>query len=50
MTKRKFELITISLNQLSQMGKAKAFWGKNLAGMNDKLRKSVEAEGRSANN
>ena len=49
-SRREFELITISLDQLSQMGKAKAFLGKHRAIMSDKLRKSVEAEGRSTNN
>ena len=32
------------------MGKAKAFLGKHRAIMSDKLRKSVEAEGRTTNN
>jgi peroxiredoxin len=49
-SRREFELITISLDQPSQMGKAKAFLGKYRAIMSDKLRKSVEAEGRTTNN
>jgi len=49
-SRREFELITISLDQPNQMGRAKAFLGKHRAVMSDKLRKSVEAEGRSTNN
>ena len=49
-SRREFELITISLDDPSQMGRAKAFLGKHRAIMSDKLRKSVEAEGRSTNN
>ena len=49
-SRREFELITISLDQPSQMGKAQAFLGKHRAIMSDKLRKSVEAEGRTTNN
>ncbi len=49
-SRREFELITISLDQPSQMAKAKAFLGKHRAIMSDKLRKSVEAEGRTTNN
>lgn len=49
-SRREFELITISLDQPNQMGKAKNFLGKRRAIMSDKLRKSVEAEGRTTNN
>lgn len=49
-SRREFELITISLDQPSQMARAKAFLGKHRAIMSDKLRKSVEAEGRTTNN
>lgn len=49
-SRREFELITISLDQPSQMNKAKAFLGKHRAVMSDKLRKTVEAEGRTTNN
>jgi peroxiredoxin len=49
-SRREFELITISLDDPSQMGRAKAFLGKHRAIMSDKLRKTVEAEGRTTNN
>lgn len=49
-SRREFELITISLDDPTQMGRAKAFLGKHRAIMSDKLRKTVEAEGRSTNN
>lgn len=49
-SRREFELITISLDQPNQMARAKAFLGKHRAVMSDKLRKSVEAEGRTTNN
>lgn len=49
-SRREFELITISLDDPSQMSRAKAFLGKHRAIMSDKLRKTVEAEGRSTNN
>ncbi len=49
-SRREFELITISLDQPSQLNKAKAFLGKHRAVMSDKLRKTVEAEGRTTNN
>ncbi|MBT3483324.1 MAG: redoxin domain-containing protein [Opitutales bacterium] len=49
-SRREFELITISLDQPTQIGKAKAFLGKHRAIMSDKLRKSVQAEGRTSNN
>lgn len=49
-SRREFELITISLDQPNQMDRAKAFLGKHRAVMSEKLRKTVEAEGRSTNN
>jgi peroxiredoxin len=49
-SRREFELITISLDQPNQMDRAKAFLGKHRAVMSDKLRKTVEAEGRTTNN
>ena len=49
-SRREFELVTISLDQPSQKGKAEDFLGKHRAIMSGKLRKSVEAEGRSTNN
>lgn len=49
-SRREFELITISLDDLAQKGRAKAFLGKHRAIMSDKLRKTVEAEGRGTNN
>jgi len=49
-SRREFELITISLDQPGQKGRAKDFLGKHRAIMSDKLRKTVEAEGRSTNN
>ncbi len=49
-SRREFELITISLDQPSQKARAKAFLGKHRAVMSDKLRKTVEAEGRTTNN
>ena len=49
-SRREFELITISLDQPSQKGRAEDFLGKHRAIMSDKLRKSVEAEGRTTNN
>ena len=49
-SRREFELITISVDQPNQMARAKAFLGKHRAVMSDKLRKTVEAEGRTTNN
>ena len=49
-SRREFELITISLDQPSQKSRAKAFLGKHRAILSDKLRKTVEAEGRTTNN
>ncbi len=47
---REFELITISLDLPADKSKAEAFLGKHRAVMTDKLRKTVEAEGRKTNN
>lgn len=49
-SRREFELITISLDQPNQIGKVQKFLSKHRAVMSDKLRKSVEKEGRSTNN
>ena len=49
-SRREFELITISLDTPNQIGKVKNFLGKHRAVMSDKLRKSVEKEGRTTNN
>ena len=49
-SRREFELITISLDQPNMKGRAEAFLGKHRAVMSDKLRKTVEAEGRTTNN
>lgn len=49
-SRREFELITISLDDPRQKGRAEAFLGKHRAVMSDKLRKTVEAEGRTTNN
>jgi peroxiredoxin len=49
-SRREFELITISLDQPGQKSRAKDFLGKHRAIMSDKLRKTVEAEGRTTNN
>ncbi len=49
-SRREFELITISVDQPNQMAQAKAFLGKHRAVMSEKLRKTVEAEGRTTNN
>ncbi len=49
-SRREFELITISLDQPNMKGRAEAFLGMHRAVMSDKLRKSVEAEGRTTNN
>ena len=49
-SRREFELITISVDQPNQLARAKAFLGKHRAVMSEKLRKTVEAEGRTTNN
>jgi len=49
-SRREFELITISLDQPSQKGKAETFLGKHRAVMSAKLKKTVLAEGRKTNN
>ena len=49
-SRREFELITISLDQLSHTERARQFLGKHRAVMSDKLRKSVTKEGRTSNN
>lgn len=46
---RDFEFISISLDEPADMPKAKAFLEKNGAGLSDRLRKSVKAEGRVTN-
>lgn len=49
-SRREFELITISLDEPRHRPKAEAFLGKQRVVMSEKLRKTVEAEGRSTNN
>ena len=49
-SRREFELITISLDSIEDKPKAAQFLGKVRAVMSDKLRKTVEAEGRTTNN
>lgn len=49
-SRRDFELITISVDQPSHRGKVEEFLSKHRAVMSDKLRRSVEAEGRTTNN
>lgn len=49
-SRRNFELITISMDDKKDMPKAKAFLGKHRAVISDRLRPSVEAEGRTSNN
>ena len=49
-SRREFELITISLDSIDDKQKAADFLGKVRAVMSDKLRKTVEAEGRTTNN
>ena len=49
-SRREFELITISVDQPNHLARAKTFLGKHRAVMSDKLRKTVEAEGRRTNN
>ncbi|MFC7337837.1 redoxin domain-containing protein [Haloferula chungangensis] len=47
---RQFELITISLDHPQDIGKAKAFLEKQNASLPDRLKGSLEAEGRTTNN
>ena len=49
-SRREFELITISLDQPKQIGQVQKFLGKHRAVMSEKLRKTVEKEGRTTNN
>jgi len=49
-SRREFELITISLDEPKQISQVQRFLSKNRAVMSDKLRQSVEKEGRSTNN
>ncbi len=49
-SRREFELITISIDSPGEKEAAAAFLGKNRAVMSDKIRKTVEAEGRTTNN
>ncbi|MFN3160195.1 MAG: redoxin domain-containing protein [Rubinisphaera brasiliensis] len=49
-SRRDFELITISLDLPEHKERAEAFLGRHRAVMSDKLRKTVEAEGRKTNN
>jgi thiol-disulfide isomerase/thioredoxin len=49
-SRRKFELITISLDDKKDMAKAKRFLGQHRAVMSDRLSPTVEAEGRTSNN
>lgn len=46
---RNFEFINISVDELKDIKKAKAFLEKNGAGLSDRLKKSVQAEGRKSN-
>lgn len=49
-SRREFELITISMDSKNQMGKARKFLSRHRAVISDRLRPSVEAEGRTTNN
>lgn len=49
-SRREFELITISLDLPDEKEKVETFLGKHRIIMSDKLRKTVEAEGRTTNN
>ena len=49
-SRRDFELITITLDTPASRKKAETFLGKHRAVMSEKLKKSVEAEGRQTNN
>lgn len=49
-SRRNFELITISMDDKKDAAKAKRFLGKHRAVVSDRLRPSVEAEGRTTNN
>ena len=46
---RNFEFISISVDELKDTPKVKAFLEKNSAGLSDRLKKSVKAEGRKSN-
>jgi peroxiredoxin len=46
---RNFEFISISVDELKHLPKAKAFLEKNGAGLSERLKKSVKAEGRKSN-
>lgn len=46
---RNFEFISISTDELKNSAKVKAFLEKNGAGLSDRLKKSVKAEGRKSN-
>jgi len=46
---RNFEFINISVDELKNVAKAKAFLEKNGAGLSERLKKSVKAEGRKSN-
>lgn len=46
---REFELISISTDDVKDLPKAKAFLEKRGAGLSDRLKKSVKAEGRTTN-
>jgi peroxiredoxin len=49
-SRREFELVTISLDLPDEKEKVEKFLGKHRIVMSDKLRKTVEAEGRKTNN
>ena len=49
-SRREFELTTISMDSKNQMGKARKFLSRHRAVISDRLRPSVEAEGRTTNN
>lgn len=49
-SRREFELVTISLDDRKDMEKTRRFLGKHRAVMSDRLRKTVEKEGRRTNN
>jgi peroxiredoxin len=46
---RNFEFISISMDEMKDLPKAKAFLEKRGAGLSDRLKKSVKAEGRRSN-
>lgn len=49
-SRREFELITISLDEQEDLPRARRFLGQHRAVMSDRLRKTVEQEGRWTNN